>query len=692
MRPALTRLVLAAVAGLVLGSGGAARADAPRGLTARDLVMLDRVSEVRLAPDGRSALYVLRRTDWEANRGRTALWSIDLETRGAEARPVAAIGDDVSSPRFSADGRWIYFLSGRSGSSQVWRAPAGGGAPEAVTRLPLDVEAYRLSADGRTLVVGLSVYPDCRDLKCTVERRAAPKSPSGRVHDRLFARHWDSWADGTRNHLFALGVEAALAGGAPTPLTPGFDGDVPGKPFGGEDDFVITPDGKSVIFSAKIAGKSEAWSTNFDLFQVPLAGGAAPVNLTPGNPAVDAAPTLSPDGRTLAWLAMKRPGFEADRYGIQVRDLASGRTRELAPGWDRSAEGLKWSPDGKRLYALAQDVGQQRLFVFDAARGGLPRPLTGEGHAGGYDVGAKGLVFVHDTLKFPAQVWKARLDGSAPVQLTWHNAERLAQVTMGEPEQFTFAGWNGETVHGYVVKPAGARPGQKFPVAFLIHGGPQGSFGNLWHYRWNAQTYTGRGYAVVMIDFHGSTGYGQAFTDSISRHWGDRPLEDLQKGWAAALSRFPFLDGDRACALGGSYGGYMVNWIAGTWKEPWKCLVNHAGLFDTRTMAYSTEELWFTEWENGGMPHDKAADYETFNPVNHVGKWTRPMLVLHGDRDYRVPLEQGLATFTALQRQGIESRLVTYPDENHWILKPRNSVQWHDEVMGWLDRWTAAPR
>ena len=694
MRPAPARPLLAGLAALALLAAGApaAHADAPRGLTAKDLVTLDRVSEVRLAPDGRSAVYVVRRTDWEANRGRTSLWRIDLSARNAGPAPLPAVGDDVGSPRFSADGRWIYFLSGRSGSSQVWRAPAAGGAPEAVTRLPLDVEAYRLSADGRTLVLGLAVFPDCGDLKCTADRLAAPKVPSGRTHDRLFARHWDTWANGTRNHLYALGVEAALAGQAPIPLTPGLDGDVPGKPFGGEDDFAITPDGRSVIFSARISGKTEAWSTNFDLFQVPLAGGAAPVNLTPENPAGDSAPVLSPDGRTLAWLAMKRPGFEADRNGIMVRDLATGRTRELAPGWDRSAEGLKWSPDGRRLYALAQDVGQQRLFVFDAARGGTPRPLTGEGHASGYDVGTSGLVFIHDTLTGPSQVWKARTDGASPVQLTWHNAERLAQVKMGEPTQFSFAGWNGETVHGYVVRPPGAKPGEKFPVAFLIHGGPQGSFGNLWHYRWNAQTYTGRGYAVVMIDFHGSTGYGQAFTDSISRHWGDRPLEDLQKGWAAALERFPWLDGDRACALGGSYGGYMVNWIAGNWNGPWKCLVNHAGLFDTRAMAYSTEELWFTEWENGGMPHDNPAGYEAFNPVLHVGKWNRPMLVLHGDRDYRVPLEQGLGTFTALQRRGIESRLVTFPDENHWILKPRNSVQWHDEVMGWMDRWTAAPR
>lgn len=689
MRIAPTALALAAI---FAAPAGAQAAEA-RGFTAKDLVMLDRISEVRTAPDGGSALFVVRRTDWEADRGRTVLWRVNLSAKAATPEPVAGIGEGVGSPRWSADGRWIYFLSSRSGSNQVWRAPSAGGSPQQVTRLPLGVEAYRLSNDGRTLVIGLSVFPDCASLKCTSDRLAAPAIPSGRVYDRLFVRHWDTWADGTRNQLFALPLDpvAGVTTGEAVALTAGLDADVPGRPFGGEDDFALTPDGKSVIFSAKIAGKTEAWSTNFDLFQVPVSGGTAPVNLTPGNPAADSAPVLSPDGRTLAWLAMKRPGFEADRNGIMVRDLATGRTRELAPGWDRSAEALRWSPDGRRLYVPAQDQGQQRLFAFDARRGGFPFSVTGEGHVGEYDVSRTGLVFTQDSLTAPAQVWRADADGRNAVQMTRLNAERMAGMGMGEPTQFAFTGWNGETVYGYVVRPPGARPGQKFPVAFLIHGGPQGSFGNLWHYRWNAQTYTGRGYAVVMIDFHGSTGYGQAFTDAISRHWGDRPLEDLQKGWTAALERFPWLDGDRACALGGSYGGYMVNWIAGNWSKPWKCLVNHSGLFDTRAMAYSTEEIWFTEWENGGMPHDDPAGYERFNPVTKVGAWTRPMLVIHGQKDYRVPLEQGLATFTALQRRGIESRFVTFPDENHWILKPQNSVQWHDEVMDWLDLWTAAP-
>jgi dipeptidyl aminopeptidase/acylaminoacyl peptidase len=272
--------------------------------------------------------------------------------------------------------------------------------------------------------------------------------------------------------------------------------------------------------------------------------------------------------------------------------------------------------------------------------------------------------------------------------ITPSTQERLKDVAFGDFEQFDFKGAGGDTVHGYVVKPWNYVEGKKYPVAFLIHGGPQGSFGNGWSYRWNPQTYAGQGYAVVMIDFHGSTGYGQAFTDAISQDWGGKPLEDLQKGWAAAQKQYAFLDGANACALGASYGGYMINWIAGNWHTPasgaWKCLVNHDGVFDTRSMGYVTEELWFSEWENGGTPYEKPKNYEKFNPVNHIAEWRVPTLVVQGEKDYRVPVDQGLSTFTALQRKGIDSKLLYFPDENHWVLKPQNSILWHDTVNAWL--------
>ena len=683
----LRRLLLAAAA---LSIVGATPALAERGLTAKDLATLDRVSDVRASPDGHWAVYDLRTTDWDADKGAHSLWVVDLTAKTPAPRKLAISEGGATGARWSADGKSIFFMSGRSGSDQVWRTTPDGAQATQVTKLSLDVGVFEVGADGKSLVVSLAVFPDCTTLQCTLDRNAKPKAPSGVVFDKLFVRHWDTWADGTRNHLFALALGAdGAAGGQPIELTPGLDADVPSKPFGDDTDFSITPDGKAVVFSARIAGTSEPWSTNFDLFRVPLDASAKPENLTAENKAWDAAPTPSPDGSKLAWLAMKRPGFEADRYGIMIRDLKTGATRELAPAWDRSAEMIKWSADGKTIYAVAQDIGQRRLYAFDAAKGGAPKALTGPGHVADFDVSKTGLVFDRDDLTAPAQAYALPFEAKAPIQLTHVDADKLAGVKMGETEQFSFPGWNGETVYGYLVKPVGYEPGKTYPVAFLIHGGPQGSFGNFFHYRWNAEAFAGHGYAVVMIDFHGSTGYGQGFTDAISGHWGDRPLEDLQKGWAAALAKYPFLDKDRACALGGSYGGFMVNWIAGNWNGPWKCLVNHDGIFDNRMMGYSTEELWFSEWENGGTPYANPQGYEQFNPAVHVADWTKPELVIHSQKDYRIPVEQGLATFGALQRKGVASELLYFPNENHWVLKPKNLVQWHDTVFGWMDKWTA---
>jgi len=414
------------------------------------------------------------------------------------------------------------------------------------------------------------------------------------------------------------------------------------------------------------------------------------LNLTQDNLAWDTGPVFSPDGRTMAYRAMARPGFEADKFEIFLKDVETGQTRQIAGNWDRSADSLAWAPDGKTIYVVAQDIGQTRLFGIDVKTGKVTA-LTGDGHVSAFDVGPNGLIYASDSLKSPSELFVLPAKGPS-VKVASVSTEALKDVVWGEPEQFNFKGWNDETVHGFIVKPANFDPTRKYPVAFLIHGGPQGSFSNSWSYRWNPQVYANAGYAVVMIDFHGSTGYGQAFTDAISQHWGDRPLEDLQKGWAFAQQSYSFLDGDNACALGASYGGYMINWIAGKWSDAFKCLVNHDGVFDIRGMGYATEELWFTEWENGGTPWQPGTTYEKFNPALHVDKWVKPQLVVQGQLDYRVPVEQGLATFTALQRKGVPSKLLYFPNENHWVLKAQNSVQWHKEVLDWLDQWTGNTR
>lgn len=657
----------------------------PHPFNIRDLVMMDRVGDPQLSPDGRYALYTVRATDYAANKGVTSIYLLDLAKGGTPVKLV----EKASSPRWAPDGQAFYYVAAKDGVAQVWRrSPASSAEAVQVTHAPIDVDGYKLSPDGKKVLLTLGVFTDCADLACTKERldgREADKA-SGTVYDKLFVRHWDTWSDGRRAQLFIADVDDASE--LPVLLTRGIDGDVPSKPFGGDDEFNFSPDGKTVYFSVRIAGKTEPWSTNFDVYSVPADGSSAPSNLTAANQAWDAFPLPSPDGKTLYYLAMKTPVSEADRFGIMALDLATGQKHEVAPNWDRSAGGLQISADGKTLYATADDQGQHPLFAIDAATGKVTTLVTA-GDVGAYSAGKSKLLVQRDDLKHSADLYVADLQGKGLKQVTHYNAARLKNAQMGEPEFFTFKGWNNETVQGYVVKPANYKSGKKYPVAFIIHGGPQGAMSNGWSYRWNPQTYAGQGFAVVTINFHGSTGYGQAFTDSISGDWGGKPLEDLKAGWSAALSKYRFLDGDRACALGASYGGYMTYWIAGVWNQPWKCLVDHDGVFDARAMYYDTEELWFEERENGGTQYEHPENYEKFNPINHVKDWRVPMLVIHSAKDFRIPDTQGLGAFTALQRRGIPSKLLHFPDENHWVLKPQNSVQWHETVNAWLKQWTS---
>jgi dipeptidyl aminopeptidase/acylaminoacyl peptidase len=664
----------------------------PHPFTVHDLLAMERISDPEPSPQGDKVVFELRTTDLEANKGRYDLWLVNLDGSGLTRLTSDPAADN--NPRWAPDGKSIYFLSTRSGSSQVWRLAVGGGDPVQITKLPLDVSNLTVSPDGSRLAFSADVYVDCPTLACTKERQdaQAKKKASGKLYQGGvgFFRHWDTWSEGQRSHLFVMPV----AGGEPVDVSKGLNADTPSKPFGGTEEYTFSPDGRSIVFAARNVGAEEPWSTNLDLFLAPVDGSQPPRNLTAANAATDNLPAFSPDGKTLAWLAMARPGFEADRLRIKLMDLATGRQRTLAEEWDRSPEGLQFSPDGRTLYATAEDVGQVPLFAIDVASGKVTRLVAG-GHVRTPKLAGDRIVFGRDDLRTPVELFTARLDGSGVNQITRVNGGRVAAVQMGEPEQFSFKGAGGDTVYGWAVKPAGFEPGKKYPLAFLIHGGPQGSFNNEFHYRWNAQAYAGAGYGVVLIDFHGSTGYGQAFTDAIRNDWGDKPLIDLQKGLEAAVARYPWIDGDRACALGASYGGYMINWIAGNWPDRFRCLVVHDGIFDQRMMYYGTEELWFPEWENGGPYWQSAANYEKYNPANFVERWKTPTLVVHGGLDYRVPDNQGIATFTTLQRRGIPSQFLYFPDENHWVLKPANSLLWHDTVLAWLDRWlkpAASPR
>ncbi|MEA3014325.1 MAG: hypothetical protein QOD42_2870, partial [Sphingomonadales bacterium] len=370
----------------------------------------------------------------------------------------------------------------------------------------------------------------------------------------------------------------------------------------------------------------------------------------------------------------------------QLRNLQTGETRALTQAWDRSVGSIAWAPDGRSLLVTAGDTLDDPVFRVDVATGRATR-LTQSGVAGNVvPLRDGGLLYTLNSLQAPDDLYRLDRRGRA-TQLTRVNADRLAGLDPVVVQRFSFPGAHGDTVWGQIVKPAGATG--RLPTLLLIHGGPQSSFGNGWSYRWNPWVFAAPGYAAVTVDFHGSTGYGQAFTDAINRDWGGAPLEDLRLGLAAAGREDSGLDTANACALGGSYGGFMANWIAGNWPDGFKCLVSHSGVFDQRAMAYETEELWFSEWEFGGPYYEPAAAaaYERNNPVNFVQNWRTPMLVIHGERDYRIPYSQSLGVFNALQRRGIPSRLVVFPDENHWILKPQNSIQWYREVHGWLDRW-----
>jgi dipeptidyl aminopeptidase/acylaminoacyl peptidase len=663
-----------------------------------DMLAMDRLSDAQVSPDGTQVAFTVRVTDVAANKGRTDVWVAAAD--GSRVRRLTTHDANDWNARWGANGV-IYFLSTRSGSPQIWRLDTGGGEAAPVTTLPLPVNAFEWVPQTRSFLLAMDVFPKL-GIAGTVERDAADakKLTTGLAYDELLFRHWDTWEDGKRSHLFLL---ADAPGAEPIDLMPELDADVPTKPFGGLEETAVSPDGGTVIFTAKILPGSEAaWSTDADLYAVPTDGSGNLRCLTEANQAVDTEPVFTPDGRSLWYLAMERPGYEADRFHFEIMDWATGAstrldisypTTELDRPLDLSPHGLKFSADGKSAYFTAGCLGQSPVFKLDLKSRKVTR-LLAKGNVTDVGLLKKGLLIGMQSLKSPTELYTMSVEGKDLKPITGFNGAKLAQAKMGEPEQFTFKGWNDETVFAYVVKPfdwtpEAAASGRKWPVVFLVHGGPQGSFGNDFHYRWNPQAYVGAGFTTVAVDFHGSTGYGQAFTDAINGHWGDRPLEDLEKGLAAALAQYSWMDGGRVVAAGASYGGYMINWMAGQpFADKFKAFVCHDGNLDERMAYFDTEELWFPEWEHGGTPWAAGGEYGKHNPVDFVKNWKVPTLVVHGGLDYRVVDTQGLSTFTALRRMGVPARLLYFPDENHWVLKPQNSIQWHEEVMGWFKRWT----
>jgi dipeptidyl aminopeptidase/acylaminoacyl peptidase len=647
-----------------------------------DMWAMKRISDPQVSPDGKWVLFTLRTNDLEANKGRTDLWLVGSDGEGL--RPLTDHSAADTGGRWSPDGEWIWFTSTRSGSSQVWKLPFDGGEASQATNLAVDASNVVVSPDGGKIAFSAEVFPGM-SIEESAKKLAdtAASKATGRAYDALFIRHWDTWADGRRSHVFVV----PAAGGNPVDVMKTMDADSPSKPFGSAEEIAFTPDSKSIVFTARDVGREEAWSTNFDLFLAPIDGSAAPRNLTGDNQAWDTRPVFSPDGKSLAWLAMSRPGYEADRYRLMVRAWPEGPAREIAPSWDHSAETIVWSANGKTIYTNADNVGHRSLFSIDV-KSGKSNAIVREGWVNSIaGLAGKRVIYDLDHLRSPAEIYSASLDGKNVKALTSVNANEIAAARWGDPEQFSFKGANGDDVYAWAVKPVDFDATKKYPVAFIIHGGPQGSMSNHFHYRWNPQFYAGAGYAAVFVDFHGSTGYGQAFCDAIRGDWGGKPLEDLQKGLDAALVKYPFMDGTRVVALGASYGGWMINWMAGQMPDRFRAFVCHDGNLDERFAYFDTEELWFPEWDHMGTPWENPEGYTKHNPIEHVAKWKTPMLVIHGGQDFRVVDVHGMGTFNLLQRRGIPSRFLYFPDENHWVLKPANSVQWHNEVQAWIDRW-----
>lgn len=680
---------------LLLAAALPALAAPKRPIELADLFKFKRVSDPQVAPDGRHAVYVVSEVLWDENRTQSDLWLVDTAT-GA-ARALTSTPRNERSPRWSPDGQWLAFESNRGGDYQIWLLPMAGGEARQLTSLATGASGPRWSPTGDRLAFVSDVFPQFSalpfaeaDAKNKAALAAREKDPvKVRVATQLLYRHWDSWHDGRRKHVFVVGVKDGAAAGEPRNVTPGENDAVPtSSTFSGGEEYDFSPDGRLLAFTAPpLPLREQAWSTNHDLWLVDLAT-LERKQLT-ANPAADGFPRFSPDGRTLAYRAQARAGFEADKWELRVLDLATGQSRSLTASWDRSADGFVWAPDGTKLYTTAAEAGAEPLFAVATAAAAEPQRLaTGRGMVSGPSVTADGgvIVYAFNNATSPADVFALNLAGAgdaAPRALTQANAALVAQLDLPALENVSVTGAQGDPVQMWLLKPPGFDPTKRYPLVFWVHGGPQGAFSDAWGYRWNPQVWAARGYVVALPNPRGSTGFGQKFTDEISRDWGGRIFTDLMAclDW---LEKQPYVDASRAAAAGASYGGYMMNWFQGH-TDRFKALITHCGVYNLESMYGTTEEVWFSEWDHGIPWRD--LDQLKWSPHKYAANFKTPNLIIHNDLDFRVPLSQGMELFTALQRQGVPSRLVMFPDEGHWVNKPRNSERWHQEVFAWLEEY-----
>lgn len=686
MRHYLTPLLLLGLCWMTLDTTPATAQVGSRRMTVEDLLAVRNVGGVKLSPDGKLAVYSVSALNKETGKSNSDLWVAVVNRDGMPRQLTTSVSAD-SEPAWLPDNRTVVFLSSRSGSTQLWKIAIDGGEAQQVTHLPLDVAGGPVvSPDGKLAAFPVRVYPG-KSLKETAEedkKREAAKSKV-KTFDSLMIRHWDTYDDGKRSHIFV----ADLATGEARDLAPALSSNAPPGPFGGSNEYTFSPDSKTIVFTAEPL-KEHAWSTNNDLWQVSVTGGELK-NLTAANPGADGQPAFSPDGKHLAYVRQVRAKFEADLNVLTILDLSNGKTTELTRALDRPVHEFSWVGDGSGLLAAIENAGNQDIYAIDPTGTRAPAQLTSSKgvHTAPQQAAKGGLIlYLRNDSVAPNEIFYSRLagDGSGVTKrLSSHNDELVAELDLTPAEPFTFKGADDTPVQGWITKPPGFDPAKKYPVLYLIHGGPQSAWLNVWHARWNATLFASPGYVVVAVNPRGSTGYGQQFTDQISRDWNGRVYTDLMNGLDHVLKSYPYMDASRVGAAGGSYGGYMVNWIAGQ-TDRFKCLISHAGVWDLPSMYGTTEELWFAEWEFGGPPWEKEfwEGYVKQSPSTFAGNIKTPVLVTHGALDYRVPETQGFGLFTALQRRGVPSRLVLFPDENHWILKPDNRRVWWNEMHAWL--------
>jgi dipeptidyl aminopeptidase/acylaminoacyl peptidase len=669
---------------LFCASAVPAIAQQKRPMTFKDLASMHRLSGPQSSPDGRWIAYEVGTPNLEANRIVRDIWLVPAN--GGEAWQITRGGSDTR-PRWSPDGKRIAFLSSRDGEQQIDWITLDGGDANRLTSLSGGADNELWSPDGKWIAFVSSVFPDCKDEACNAERRAQrdKSKVKARIYEHLLYRHWNSWWDGTRRHLFVM----PAGGGAARDLTPGADYDVPPFNLGEQEAIAFSPDSAELCFTANTDADA-ALSTNGDLFTVPVAGGAAPKRITT-NPANDWGPAYSADGKWIAYRAQTHPGWESDRWRLMLYDRAKGEPSNLTENIDRSIDSFAWSPDSKTIFFATEEKSEQPVFAIAPIAGSTPKPVLGDGFNAEAEVGKDGraLIFTRTSLTMPAEVFTSDADGKNVRQITHQNEALLAQLDLSPMETFWFAGAGKTQVEGLMVKPPNFDAAKKYPMLLLIHGGPQQSWTDAWGYRWNQQMMASPGYVVVMINPRGSPGYGEKFEAEVSRDWGGKVYDDIMKGLDAAIAKYSFIDGTRLAAAGGSFGGYMVDWIA-THSDRFKCLISHAGSYDLVSQYGATEELWFMDWEFGGPPWSHPDLYKKYSPSEYaaaLGKYKTPTLVIGGELDFRIPYTQNLEFFTALQRQSVPSKLLLFPDEGHWVLKPQNSELWYKTFLGWLAKY-----